>query len=332
MLTRVVIFPCVFSSETEYQTIITMLKDCLRSGVILIDDKMQLLESIKMNISNTIPIEFQQKINMLLDELGKQRRFVKDNSINLFDGSCSNNTNANCIKLSLDYSRDCFEILIVQYFNCSDNSKINNKIVSIENYSISLLPEKLDINNLTIKDGEWTQDNFEKEILIPLFRYAKQIKLCDRNIGRYFKTNPNYKANLEWLFEVCRKAKNSSTKSFGATFEIYCGAGLKSNKHHEMISSINEFEVESRKKYPNFEIEIFIVDESQDKQFPHDRYLITDQFAISIGRGFDLFINKSKKYPRSIREVEISRCVKPDDIMSAINKLPKLERGNSHGL
>ena len=309
MLTRIILFPCVFISVNETQIIIIMLMDILRSGIILIDDQNQILQSIEASINNWNP-KFKRKAKEILKKLKKKNRFVKVSTTQPLISNCNNQIEENCIKV---FTSEDFYRIIARHNQCANNGLVGNRVSLLEDYAISCLVDKLRKSSLTLITGEWKQDRFEEEILIPLFRDAKHIKIYDRWIGRSaLQGTTNHQPTLKWFLEVFQKV---ATIRLDTVFEVYCGIGSQKKDKillPKAITALRKFEAEIQVLFPYFKL--FIKEETFDYQLPHDRYLITNQTSIYIGRGFDLFVKANESYPRRIKDVQIGYCSNPEKV------------------
>jgi hypothetical protein len=324
MLTRVVIFPCVFNSVADAQVIILLLKDLMKSGVILIEDRTvdnqsEVFQSIRTKIDCWHP-KFKPKAKEFLKKLQKKNRFVGALLDQPLSQTCINQTEENCIKI---FTSEDFYSVIAGKAQCVELGK---NITLIEDYSISPLAGKLNRSSLTLKVGEWKQDRFEQEILIPIFRNAKHIKIYDRWIGRSVSQGQtNHQMTLEWLLEVFQRSAKIRTDT---TFEVCCGIDTRTRPNQptidipKAVTSLRQFETSLSSRYSYFNL--IIKHEEHSNELPHDRYLFTEQAAIYIGRGFDLFVDRSEAYPRRIRDIEIGFCSEPEKIIQAANRLTSL--------
>lgn len=304
------------------QVIIIILMSFVKSGVILVDDQSEVLQAITKNIDGWNP-KFKPKVKELLKKLKKKNRFIATSLTSPLHQVCSHQIENSCIKI---FTSEEFYRIIALHAQCVDVTQVGNKITFIEDYSISPLAGKLNRSSLTLNVGEWKQDMFEQEILIPIFRDAKHIKIYDRWIGRSVpQGQTNHQITLEWLIEVFQKYARIKTDTI---FEVYCGIDTRTRPNQQTIdipravASLRQFENSINSRYSYFNL--IIKEEGYSNELPHDRYLFTEQTAIYIGRGFDLFVDRNEAYPRRIRDVEIGYCSEPEKIIQATNRLPSL--------
>ncbi|MCL1489857.1 MAG: hypothetical protein M1G31_03740 [Pseudanabaena sp. Salubria-1] len=119
------------------------------------------------------------------------------------------------------------------------------------------------------------------------------------------------RSQLRWFLEVFQQV---ATIGVGTKFEVYCGIDRKRSEVPlaEAVNSLRSFESEIKNTFSYFQL--FIKEESYGNELPHDRYLITNQTAVYIGRGFDLFVDASARYPRRIRDLQIGYCSNPAEV------------------
>ena len=318
MLARTILFPCIFAVRSDtsvfyYNLVITILNNLTDSGIILIDnqlDESQLFKVIKANVEDWTP-KFRPKAKELLKKLHKKNRFVIASVHPPLSQTCDIRDEGNCIKL---FTAEEFTGIVVRQSHCIDNPQFTNRLTLLEDYSISPLQKKLNKRDYKLNKGEWNQDKFSEEILIPLFRDAKHIGIYDRWIGRSISEGRNNHQNtLRWFLEVFQQV---ATIGVGTKFEVYCGIDRKRSEVPlaEAVNSLRSFESEIKNTFSYFQL--FIKEESFGSELPHDRYIITNQTAIYIGRGFDLFVDANESYPRRIRDVQIGYCSNPAEVQN----------------
>ena len=335
MLVRTILLPSVLKTHPEnqsahYAVVIRLLQDLENNGVVLLDDTQCIRASLLQDISKW-PVKFRKKAEVLLTTLKKKNRFVEVPLKNEVQATCKNKPCQQCIRIAKSYSPPA--LLASQGCNhCAETqlaSLPSVEVIDVAEYSVSDFFESyLKSSDRILSNGEWKQDKFEQEILIPLFRDAKHIKIYDRWIGRSILTkNANkYKLTLEWILDVFMKVYRFRA---GGVFEVYSGFypqkqnGKLPPDITVAVAALHQLETEIQKTYPNFKL--IIKKETKNRQMPHERYLITNQVGVSIDRGFDLLLeNKRNPYPRRIRDVCIAYCSEPGKIEKAVGELPNL--------
>ncbi len=327
MLVRTVFLPSVLTSITEdqpslYRLAIILLGTLEKNGLILVDDNECIQTSLTQGIDEW-PQNFRKEAKVLLKRLSEKNRFVKVSLRDESQPTCAKKPCFHCIKIALD----CCPTAVIASQECNPCAKqqlalvSTVKVVDVVEDSISdFFP-----GDRILDKGEWTQQEFEQEILIPLLRDAKDVKIYDRYIGRSILTKnaAKYQLTLEWIIDVFLRERGSKLKG---VFEVYGDVdkfSVPNSKIPIAVSKFRNLETDLQKKHPNFRL--IIKKETQGSQMPHDRFLITNQVAISIDRGFDLLLGKATSvYPQRIRDVHIAYCSEPGKIEQAVRGLPDL--------
>ncbi|MCW5313550.1 hypothetical protein GTQ43_06905 [Nostoc sp. KVJ3] len=350
MLLRVVIIPSIFIPRNDknpwyFNTIISLLQDLLKTCVVLVDKDDCIKKSLGAAINNW-PEKFRKKAQSLLVQLDKANRIIAVDSKDILALACINHPCQHCIGIAKTYLPRIV-LAIDDCYKCAREQLSSVKIVPIvhvANYTVSNFADTCQQNScgITLANGDWTQEQFEENILIPLFRDAKHIKIYDRMIGRSIRDKleikafipEHYNATLTWFLEVYLKC--SSHKSTGI-FEVYSGFDtgyLNEAKISEAQRVLRQFEKDMQTKFSFPSFKLTIKEEvRREQEMTHGRYLITDQIAILIERGFDLLWDDEQminakynliKDSRRIRDVGISYCQDSSIIANAVKQLPDL--------
>ncbi len=296
----------------------------------LLDDTNCIRASLLQDIPKW-PVKFRKKAEVLLTALKKKNRFVEVSLKDEVQATCKNKPCQQCIRIAVIYSPRA--ILASQACNQCAQANLASvpsvEVVDVAEYCISdFFESHLKPSDRILKKAEWKQDKFEQEILIPLFRDAKHIKIYDRWIGRSILTKnaDKYKLALEWVLDVFLKVSR-----FGSVgiIEVYSGFYIQKQPGKPLpdvtsaVAALHQLETDMRTTHPNFNL--IIKKETQGRQMPHDRYLLTNQVSVSIDRGFDLLLDsRTSPYPRRIRDVRIDYCSEPGKIELDVQTLPNL--------
>lgn len=351
MLYRTLISPSVFSSlpkESRSQDLFCnavngCLLDLLENGVIVdFLDGEQSVAKLFQKLVDDWPIKRKQKVRELIKKLEKKSRFAtipvqhKD-----FDTEKIHVKSNLCESYIMLLDSNSSIPLITGQNCCIESCKTSMptiSVIDIDNYSDSQLAQDLrrakTENNFG--SGDITKYEFEKKILIPVFRDAKHIKIFDRYIGRSLLDNYSgnirvsrhlkggYRKTLEWMIEVFFRETSHRMHS---TFEIYTGIDkiydLSETDIQDIESAFQSFHNYLNKKY-SIEIKFFVKKEKHKDinsfklELRHQRYIITEQVGLSIDRGCDLLLNDL------MRDVSVSFISKTDAITRDTNKLEDL--------
>lgn len=329
MLVRTILLPSVFrvnpeKSNADYSLIIRFLQDLENNGILLVDDAECILTAMQEDI-NKWPERFRKKAQKLLIALQKKGRFVEMSLNNEVQAHCQNQQCQLCIRMAKIYlppaiisSDRCNECLVKEL------TQFPIEVIDITEYSISnFFEENLNQNDRFFGKGELKQQEFEDKILIPLLRDAKHVKIYDRYIGRSIlnpKMAKKYKFTIKWILKVFLRERGSKVKG---VFEVYGGVNISKDRQKPSnivagITALRELEKEFKQEYPNFQL--IIKDETNGSEMPHDRFLVTNQVAVSVGRGFNLLFGN----PSFLQDVKIDYCSEPGKIEQAVRGLPNL--------
>lgn len=314
MLYRTVISPSVFniaeSNSYQYSLVINLLKD-LNNNCLLLEDENSILRNKIMHYLELWPVKFRKPAKELIKQLrDKNHRMVKVNLSYNVPEDCGHIFNQLASNFEINaalYSQKC----------CVDNNEKNKNIfISTEDYSISKFNNQIRKVSIRLSHQEWTQGTFENQVLVPIFKYAKHIKLYDRYIGRTISTNIRYTNTLNWILDIFIRESYYIKPEVKTTvnFEIYTGLliggrnGVPESEVNSYINRIRELEAQLGRKLKsaneNGNIKIILKKENGDSsnspQYPHARYLFTNQIGLFIDRGFDLLSNNF------IRDLHIS--------------------------
>lgn len=357
MLLRVVIIPSVFIPRKNdknpwyFNTIISLLQDLLKTCVVLVD-KDRCIMNASYEAVNKWPDKFSKKATSLLVKLEKANRIIAVDSKEILALACINSPCQHCIGITKTYLPRIV-IGIDDCYKCAKEQLSSVKIVpvvNVTNYAVSNFADDCQKNScsITLADGEWTQEKFEENILIPLFRDAKHIEIYDRMIGRSIRYQDksdikikafipeHYSETLTWLLEVYLKYSSHKPTRI---FEVYSGFDtdyLTEAKISEAQRVLRQFETDMQTKFSFPSFKLTIKEEvKREEEMPHGRYLITDQIGVLIERGFDLLWTYKQMedkelnpaiHDRPIRDVTISWISEEEKnkIKKTVENLPDL--------
>jgi hypothetical protein len=155
--------------------VIRLLQDLEKNGVMLLDDTNCIRASLLQDIPKW-PVKFRKKAEVILTALKKKNRFVEVSLKDEVQATCKNKPCQQCIRIATIYSPPA--ILASQGCNQCAQAQLASipsvEVVDVAEYSLSdFFESHLKPNDRLLSNGEWKQDTFEQEILIPLFRDAK---------------------------------------------------------------------------------------------------------------------------------------------------------------
>ena len=153
----------------------------------------------------------------------------------------------------------------------------------------------------TLAGGEHTTTDFYSKLLRKLLRYAQSVDFLDPLFGG--KYGDHFKFTFRAIVREFASGRHES-----ATNQITVHTANSTRIPHCRIET------------PTFHADIKVTVEAYDSTganptLPHERYLLTDQFALEIGRGLDLFDRDTNLN----RDVSLS-FKSPKEIQSLLNK------------
>lgn len=266
-----------------------VLLDAGRNGVLLVDDDGLMLGAMVSAIAEW-PEKYQKKGRKLLESLAKSNRVV--------------HVAADCAEGESDHPCGVAEAVSQRYSHdylvtpsrclCAGSRTLcqSERAVHLEEYCFTFSDR---FREPTLIYGSNDKDKFEKEVLASVFRAAKTVRMVDRYIGNAeqaglaYRVPENYARGLRWVAECL--AKYSDRERFvEATVVSQYQSGLNRAGRSIVDETYSAFVAELRGQL-GVSIGVQLVDPGR---LPHNRYLITDQVALDIGRGYDLLDRKGK--------------------------------------
>lgn len=367
MLSSIILHPSALQASNKedksfFFAAVRLLLDLLDSGLLLVDEGGIIIDKI-VSIIRDWPDEFSGIGYHLISELFKNQRIVSTSIIESLTNSCKAEECNNCLAL---ISLNLHDSIIAegQCYKCisdsgSASSSSTLKMTGVGSFLVShsSIPKGFTVFNSYGSDeidsgnqNDFTRLKFEETVLRPVFMYAESIKVIDKHIGRNAglrkreKLFRSYKTNIEWLLDFCVNELGRNDLEF---FEVCCGIKISkpcnelSKKDVENIrrgvDELRDFESSMQEIFSNFKLLIKLEDRLND--LPHDRYLITNQVGLFIGRGFELFAdsntldNTTKELKSGIKvnksdllkNTEIGYCTHPYSIEKKLQIWPEIE-------
>ena len=176
------------------------------------------------------------------------------------------------------------------------------EIIDVAEYTSSGFRQRLR-NSYTVGAGEWCSTDFENRVLGPLCATASKLTIIDKMIARSAMGDEasidRYKLTLNWIMDCI----GSFSRRRDCFLEIYTGldAGrlsLSEMRKVQLMMGHLRLELEAR---CGRRVELHVHACASGLKLPHERYFATDQFALSIDRGCDLFLSINGGYDRGLR-------------------------------
>lgn len=298
MLLKTLYIPEVFSKLPQNKDdanwycslLISFLKDVTQNCIVLTDSNNEIQNALYKAIGNWPP-KYRRKGQMYIRRLATRHRFIGVSNDEPVNSSLCGHSLCNIVSSISKQTKIDFSLGVTGCQHCMSlpNSADLGSYVTSQFYVI-----RDELEALTLNPNEWSKENFEEEIWRPLFQYAKHVMLFDRMVGRKlrkfegrYEISKNYDRGLRWIFEQYMKYSEHKPSSY---FEIICGLEPRCAKDKgELMEDALQFWAQDRRdEFPGLPLIMSIKRERMDSQLNHDRYLITDQIAFSIGRGSDL--------------------------------------------
>jgi hypothetical protein len=168
------------------------------------------------------------------------------------------------------------------------------EIATLANYqhtSFESERARLATEGRTSAEGALGQNDFLDQHFRKALRYATRIEICDKIFGSKFADNYIHttKTMMQWLAgiladpRVCRLV-------------FHC-ARPDGNRDHHLLTQLRNFK---RAHLANTVIEVqFYELSAPENVLPHERFILTDQIALEIGRGMD-FLNAATGRNRDV--------------------------------
>lgn len=304
MIYALVHSPDIYSPEEFYKNslypsvLLSTLKSWMRNCVILVDNQNRLTGRILSHL-NGMPPQDKKNIKVCLEKLMKNNRIIGRN-IDTVLGEGTDNDFKVCREIVINHHPDAFIVAAKNVEALNDQADpCEGKTVVLSEYPSSSLFDDIGRYDFTIG----TEHDYT--IIEGALRYARHIKIFDRNIGRYW--GEDYRQSLEYFFDLYRDVGEYSKEG-----RIEIVTGMVENKDEDRRKNQEKYEslfVDFREKveqeYP-FEIRFTIKRESSSKNLPHPRYLRTDQFLIQLDAGFKFFnfvTGKTRSNVLSVKEM-----------------------------
>lgn len=174
-------------------------------------------------------------------------------------------------------------------------------------------------DGVTLALGGMSEDDFWEKYLKKALKYARTIEIIDYQCGEKYKDNFDYtlKKFLGWLKET---NVEDLTITFHCGFPDTLQSSICSDEDLDGVSPELFDEIRRQKleqainsHYDKSTIKVVCY----ETKFIHDRYVITDQTAFSIGVGMD-FLQHSGKDKGKIRQIDIS-LKNPKKVLSLLS-------------
>ena len=277
------------NSPYGIQALIAALRGFLQNCCVMEFDDSRIQHSIGEKVKTIIQPHDHKTITTLLNTLAKRNRFVyclsPDYTDKKTDRQCMfEQASTALIDMALLESKPTAKIASVADLQIATLEDYQNTYFEMERAKISsegriCVPGQM-------ANGEFLDGNFKKA-----FRHASKITVCDRVFGEHFKDNFKYTA-----LEIIRWIGNVLNDAAAAKLCFHCGEPRECTQQYMQ----DEIRAARDSAVPDLMIAIqFYADDISHQLLPHDRFIMTDQFCFSIGRGLD-FLDRSTGRNRDV--------------------------------
>jgi hypothetical protein len=327
MLGRLVLLPHAMSvsaesSASEMGVRLSILTQLNESSILLIplQGKARILAPVQAWHS-----KYRQRGLALLQELARNNRMIEILPPSSGHSACIHNQCTPELRIA-KFCAPSATIASEQCLECCVNVNMSNAIL-VEEFHYSQLAENIMAGrNILLNHAEWTLSQLEQRVITPLFSHAKHVKVIDRYFGRSLlygsdysrprirtALKPGYQRGLEWLLSCFHRYSDRAVRSF----EVYSGIDRTlSATQRADLRTLMANTVSSLQSRFAPSLAIFLKDETLS-QMPHARYLITDQYSVSLDRGIDILLSRDEMRragyvpgvdEERVRDLCISQC------------------------
>jgi hypothetical protein len=271
-------------NDFAMQALISALRGFTQNCFIAEFEDYRIQDAIKEQVKG-LPDNYDKKIiKKLLGALSKRNRFIycliPDYSGNRQDIACAVEQAPGCF----------FDLLLFSETNKDTETPDGIEKTTLSTYQSTDFENSrsnLARNGRTFVSGELNEKDFLDWCFGKMLRYSTRIEICDKLFGSKFGDNFKYtvKTFLRWLEQILIDPENCK-------LIFHCGKPAGHTDHY-IKTQLAEFRTG---RFENLSIEIqFYQLPDNIRYLPHDRFMITDQVVIDLGRGLDFLDRKTHK-------------------------------------
>jgi hypothetical protein len=275
------------SGPHAVQNLIAILRGFLQNCCVLEFDDRRIQDKLGEYVK-ALPEDFDRKvIKALLAKMNKLQRFIYCIEPDyLSDAPDFEHVVAQVDALGLD-------LLLVVEDHAAKKIPGKCQSATLLTYQGSLFEDdrsRLSSDGSTCADGTVAEGPFLYRHFFRALRHASEIHICDRLVGKYWGDNYEYTTRkfLEWLGAIVADTKGCRIHIHTDQPAGHKSAYIKGELTTYKASGLNGAKLEV--VYYN------------DDRLPHQRFIVTNQVAISIDRGMDFL----DRHSRACRDVEIN--------------------------
>ncbi|NQT93798.1 MAG: hypothetical protein HQ559_13645 [Lentisphaerae bacterium] len=232
-----------------------------------------------------LPEDFDRvAIKKLLGQMAKLNRFVYCLQPD-YDGE---KTDLDCV---CDQARDCLlNLILVSEADAGRQPPVGVEVSSLSSYQYTPFEEErslLSSDGRTRVAGELDEGVFLDEHFLRALRYSSRIEICDRLAGTYFSDNYKYTIQrfMSWL--------GTALADPGSCRILFHFGEAEGKKSKYIESELTNYRADGGLAGTPTEIRYY------HTEMPHQRFILTDQFAIELDRGLD-FLDRTTRKNRDV--------------------------------
>lgn len=308
MLESCVLHPDIYDfnsieNDFYFECLYSFLDMILRNGIILEDHQGNTYNSIKKYISewpkDNNSKRIQNKLQALYNSNRVIRTTIKDMDLKF---ECKG---ANCsVFYSILIDNNATAIIPER---CYELKSSNNEYIKLSQFTSSDLYNRINKRTELYSKDEWMK--MKDRVLIPILKYTNSVKIIDRVFGNHInnkdiRIKDEYKDGLENIIKIICDHNINTQKvlvELYVAFEFDKSSQLQLQFTERKISVIQSFINELSNKY---KIRIKCYYKNNYSDLPHDRFILTKQVGIQIGRGLDFMDKRGNLRPMIISLLE----------------------------
>lgn len=321
---------------------ISLLRDLEENCLILVDsDPARITTSSIGDVVATWPQRYRTPAKAILARLRDRKRFP--NVLHYSEApTCGSLPCRHPIGIASAYSPDA--VFVAPECEASVGSLLTGPgVLTLNDYPLSrFAQQRRDGRSYRIGFGSLTQPLAERDLFDPILRYATHVTIVDRYIGRSIPDGDgtgvfgrDYQRSLAWFCEMYRKAVTLRGTQSKATLEIWSGVDMNRvspTEATQALRQLRQWQQQIAVGVPN--LSVSVKKETHLGEMPHARYLITDQAAFVIERGFDLLFSDSQMRsrglnpstdPRPLKDCEILLSDSARTVMAEVRRLSDVD-------
>lgn len=320
MIFYVYLDPDIFSQAEDNapygsQALIAALRGFLQYCCVMEFDDYRVQEAIREKVEAMASSYDRKIITVLLETMAKRNRFIYCLSPDYM-------TNKSDLETMFEQAEQTLIDLALLEAAPEEGAAVPSslQIATLENYQSSEFEKTrshLAGVGSTPAPGSMGNEEFLNTHFLKGLKHAAKIEICDRVFGDRFGDNFRYTVQemIKWLSTVLIDPSNTE-------LHFHCGEPRECTRDF----LISELEKSRDKHVEGLPVHIHIYDTTDNQNpLPPDRFIITDQVCLSIGRGMDfLDRNTGKNRDVSINIASEKECL--DTLKSfEANKIDKIK-------